>query len=34
MAQMDAKREAYQADCHVVIGLPLSVSGKDPYFDR
>ena len=29
-----ARTAGYLADCDVVIGLPLSVSGKSPYFDR
>jgi len=29
-----ARKVGYLTDCDVVIGLPLSVSGKSPYFDR
>ncbi len=29
-----ARKAGYLADCDVVIGLPLSISGKSPYFDR
>jgi len=29
-----ARAAGYLADCEVVMGLPLSVTGKSPYFDR
>lgn len=29
-----ARKAGYLAECDVVIGVPLSVSGKSPYFDR
>lgn len=29
-----ARKAGHLAECDVVIGLPLSVSGKSPYFDR
>jgi uncharacterized ferredoxin-like protein len=29
-----ARKAGYLADCEVVMGLPLSVTGKSPYFDR
>jgi len=29
-----ARKAGYLAGCDIVLGLPLSVSGKSPYFDR
>ncbi len=29
-----ARQAGYLKDCDVIIGLPLSVTGKNPYFDR
>jgi uncharacterized ferredoxin-like protein len=29
-----ARQAGYLEGCDVIIGLPLSVTGKNPYFDR